>query len=85
MISKVYSHLAPGGWAEFQDWGANYFGEDEAAEEFLQASALGRWIRYGIAGGAKLGRDFNAALNFKRHMIEAGFTDIVEEKVLVPM
>lgn len=85
MISKVYSNLAPGGWAEFHEWGGECSGETDAAEEFYQASALARWHQYFIAGGATLGRDFRAAVKFKTYMTEAGFTDVVQEQVLAPM
>lgn len=44
-----------------------------------------KWIRYGIAGSVKMGKEVHAALDFKRYMSEAGYMDIIEEKVFVPM
>lgn len=85
IISRIYANLAPGGVAELQDHTLHYFGEDDSAEEFFQASALARWFRYSKAGAAKRGKDIHNVANLKRLMIDAGFTDVVEEKVLVPM
>lgn len=60
-------------------------GESEAAEEFVQTSALKRWCELGVAGGAKFGRDFRAPQKYKEWMIEAGFVDVQEKQILVPV
>ncbi|CAN8103225.1 unnamed protein product [Discula destructiva] len=85
MIAKVYENLAPGGWGEFQEWTVEIVGEDEAAEEFVRKSALKKWCELGVAGGAKFGHDFRAALKYKQWMVEAGFVDIQERQILVPV
>ncbi|KAJ4422946.1 hypothetical protein N0V82_002340 [Gnomoniopsis sp. IMI 355080] len=85
MISKVYDNLVPGGWAEFQDWTVEVIGENEAAEKIVQDSALKKWCELGVAGGAKFGRNFRAPLQYKQWMMEAGFVDIHEEQILVPV
>lgn len=38
-----------------------------------------------VAGGAKFGRNFHSSRNFKSLMLEAGFVDVVERIVLVPV
>lgn len=38
-----------------------------------------------VAAGAKFGRDFHSSRNFRRWMLEAGFVDVVEKVVYVPM
>lgn len=68
MIAKAYHNLAPGGWAEFHEWGGESVGENDVAEKFYQSSAMAMWRRYFIAGGATFGRDFQAALSYKRYM-----------------
>lgn len=60
-------------------------GENEAAEEVVRSSALKRWCELGVAGGAKFGRDFRAPQKYKQWMIEAGFVDIQEKQILVPV
>ncbi|KAJ4393416.1 hypothetical protein N0V93_002626 [Gnomoniopsis smithogilvyi] len=85
MISKVFSNLNPGGWAEFFDWGCETIGADAAAEERLQRSSWAKWANYLVAGGAAIGRDFTAARKYKQYMIEAGFVDVVEKQILNPL
>lgn len=60
-------------------------GENEAAEEVVRNSALKRWCELGVAGGAKFGRDFRAPQKYKQWMIEAGFVDVEEKQILVPV
>lgn len=60
-------------------------GENEAAEKVVRASALKRWCELGVAGGAKFGRDFRAPLKYRKWMVEAGFVDVKEKQVLVPV
>lgn len=60
-------------------------GENEAAEAVLQNSALKRWCELGVAGGARFGRDFRAPLKYKQWMMEAGFVEIHEQQILVPV
>lgn len=60
-------------------------GENEAAEEVVRNSALKRWCELGVAGGAKFGRDFRAPQKYKQWMIEAGFVDVQEKQILVPV
>lgn len=85
MIAKVYAHLVPGGWAEFHDWGCEYIGGDAEAEIFYRNSSLYEWLRYVVAGGVALGRDFSAASQYRNYMIQAGFVDVVQRTVLSPM
>lgn len=85
MISKVYENLAPGGWAEFQEWAVEVIGENEAAEAVVRDSALRQWCDKGVQGGASFGRDFRAAHNYRQWMVEAGFEDIVEKQILCPV
>lgn len=60
-------------------------GENEAAEAFVQQSALKKSCELGVAAGAKFGRDFRAPLKYKQWMMEVGFVDIHEEQILVPV
>lgn len=66
IISKVFSNLNPGGWAEFFDWGCETIGADADAEERLQRSSWEKWVNYLVAGGTALGRDFTAPRKYKQ-------------------
>lgn len=66
MISKVFTNLNPGGWAEFFDWGCETIGADADAEERLQRSSWEKWVNYLVAGGTALGRDFTAPRKYKQ-------------------
>ncbi|KAF3761973.1 S-adenosyl-L-methionine-dependent methyltransferase, partial [Cryphonectria parasitica EP155] len=85
MIYKVYSNLAPGGWAEFHEWAFEIIPESAAAHEAYQGSALKRWLEYILAGAAALGRDFRAPLQYRPWMVEAGFTEIAVRRFSAPL
>lgn len=70
MIAKIYDNLAPGGWVELQDWSCECVGEHAAAEERYQRSPFRQWVRYLVAGGAAIGRDFQAPQNFKQWSVQ---------------
>lgn len=85
MISRVYDHLQPGGWAEFHDFGFELVGEDEKANELFQTSAVQKFFQTAVLGGAANGKDFTACRNLKHWMLEAGFVDVVEKPTLLPL
>ncbi|KAJ4388708.1 hypothetical protein N0V93_006167 [Gnomoniopsis smithogilvyi] len=85
MITRVFEHLVPGGWAEFQDAEFEVVGENSAATAYLYNSPYYRWFRAMVAGGASFGRDFRVANKYKSWMMEAGFVNVVEKVVFVPV
>ncbi|PSR80315.1 S-adenosyl-L-methionine-dependent methyltransferase [Coniella lustricola] len=85
MINRVFEHLKPGGWAEFHESVFELLPADDVAAEFLAASALLQSFQYSLAAGARIGRDFNAAKQFKTWMMEVGFVDVVEKQFLSPV
>lgn len=85
MISKVYSHLAPGGWAEFHECALEFVPENAAAEELYNGSAMQKWLQYILAGALILGKDIRAPLHFRSWMLEAGFTEVTLRQFAVPL
>lgn len=85
MIARVYDHLQPGGWAEFHDFAFELVGEDEKANQFFQQSAVQEFFRTAVRGGAANGKDFEACRKLKHWMLEAGFVDVVEKPILLPL
>lgn len=65
--------------------GSVLFGEDPRASAYLQQSPFQKWFQLMVAGGAARGRDFRVANKYKSWMIEAGFVDVVEKVVFVPV
>lgn len=85
MIAKVYDHLAPKGWAEFHDFAFELIGENDAAETLLRDSAIAKLFHYAITGGAAKGKDFESGRKLKGWMVEAGFVDVVQQQVFLPL
>lgn len=85
MIARVFQHLTPNGWAEFHDFAFELVGEDEAAETLLQGSAIAQLFRCAISGGAAKGKDFESGRKLKGWMIEAGFVDVVQRQIFLPL
>lgn len=87
MVHKVFHHLKPGGWVEYQDIIPEQLAADEESERALQADPTSwrEWVRL-VALGLKnsLGRDLDVTRHYKKWMIEAGFVDVVEKTILAP-
>lgn len=60
-------------------------GENAATTAYLHNSPYYKWFQAMVAGGASFGRDFRVANKYKAWMIEAGFVNVVEKIVLVPV
>ncbi|CAN8096542.1 unnamed protein product [Discula destructiva] len=85
MFAKVLEHLKPGGWAEFHESSLELVPADEAAAVVLRNSTLQKCFDLMLQAGINMGRDFDAPRKFKRWMIEAGFEDVIEKQILVPV
>lgn len=85
MLTRIYNHLRPGGYAEFLEYAFEFVGADAAAEAVYQASSFARFIRCVVAGGATHGKDFHSGRKLKNWMIEVGYVDVVEQQFLVPL
>lgn len=86
VMQKVFDHLRPGGWVEYQDYAFETVGADEAVDEALRGSAIVELSRLMIRGMAnKYGRDITSVLKHKQWMQEMGFTDIKQIPYLCPI
>lgn len=85
VMEKIYENLAPGGWAEYQDFGWEIVA-DPGAEEYCRASPVARFLELDVRGvWNQAGRDITVARKYKEWMREVGFTDIVERILLCPV
>ncbi|KAJ4393126.1 hypothetical protein N0V93_002333 [Gnomoniopsis smithogilvyi] len=85
MFQKIFDHLKPGGWAEFHESVFDLIPVDEEAAENLHGSAFEQSFRYCMEAGRKIGRNFNAAKEFKRWLTETGFVEVVEKQYFSPV
>lgn len=65
---------------EWQD----YYPHIQSVDGSIAGTALERWSRMYIEGGQRLGRDMLAPRRYKQWMEEAGFINVVEEKLVIP-
>lgn len=80
VLRKAFEHLRPGGWVEYQDPSARLHCVDGS----IAGTALERYWELVLEGGRAAGRDFLVAEKYKAMLEEAGFVDIVEERVPMP-
>lgn len=65
---------------EWQD----YYPHIQSVDNSIAGTALERWTRMYVEGGQRLGRDMLAPRRYKQWMEEAGFINVVEEKLVIP-
>ncbi|ORY69062.1 S-adenosyl-L-methionine-dependent methyltransferase [Pseudomassariella vexata] len=82
MVKKIFDHLRPGGWIEYQQ-----IAVDEASELAIQNNprSFREYMRRLVRGAASFGRDIDLARKYKYWIIEAGFVDVVERQILGPV
>ncbi|EEH50193.2 uncharacterized protein PADG_06272 [Paracoccidioides brasiliensis Pb18] len=82
LIERCYSHLMPGGWAEFQDSDARWYSDDDS---YNQDSALGKWLKLFHEAAYTHGRELAPGPKLEGWVRNAGFTDVVTKKLRVPI
>lgn len=80
IFGYCFDNLNPGGWAEFQD----YYAEFQCIDGSLAGTALEKWNRLFLDAVERVGRSGRSAARFKSQMIQAGFVDVVERKFALP-
>lgn len=86
VLKKIYDHMEPGGWVEYQDTAMEITGSDTATDEYIRASSLAKWIDLVKAGlRSATGRNPEVALLYSKWMKEIGFVDVVERPCLIPI
>ncbi|KAK7733985.1 hypothetical protein SLS53_007980 [Cytospora paraplurivora] len=87
MVKRAFDHLRPGGWVEYQEFSLEVLGVDDYSKAALRddPTAYQGWMDLMKEGGLKLGRDIDVAPKLKDWLIEAGFVDVVEKRILVPI
>lgn len=81
---KILQHLKPGGWYEHVEIGCQGLADHVKLPE---DHVFNTWAQSFYKGGEMMDRPFTICLEgeMKRHMEAAGFTDIVETKLKLPV
>lgn len=80
LFRNIYDNLVPGGWVEFMET-LIYF---QSHDGTLEGTALQRWNRLLIEGVKNMGRNVLSCAKYKKWMLETGFTNVEERKIIVP-
>ncbi|KAK6065900.1 methyltransferase [Seiridium cupressi] len=83
VIKSAFECLNPGGWLEFQD--ASPLLQSGKGPAAVADSPLKKMIDLAVHGAALQGRDILVAQHYKRWLEEAGFVDVREQKVGLPI
>ncbi|XP_014561407.1 hypothetical protein COCVIDRAFT_86733 [Bipolaris victoriae FI3] len=81
-VHQTFTHTKPGGWVEFQEPLAQADCDDgtiDMAKDFLQ------WQTLCHDAAATWGRDIRAGIGIKQQMLNAGFVDVHEKIVKIPL
>ncbi|RJE18742.1 Methyltransferase [Aspergillus sclerotialis] len=81
LFKRAKDNLKDGGWVEFVDFVGEPFSDDGT---LAKAPNIAEWIRLIDEASHKSGKRLYIAENLKQWMIDAGFTNVVEEVYKVP-
>ncbi|KAI0130469.1 S-adenosyl-L-methionine-dependent methyltransferase [Xylariales sp. AK1849] len=80
IMRKIYHHLRPGGWTEYQEGSLDIFCQDTST----LGTSIHRWSLMVKNGARALGRDLEVAQKYKEWLMEAGFVNVTERIIQVP-
>lgn len=82
MMKNALGSMNPGAWIEYQDFA---LGQTSSVDNNYDGTAFQKWNRAVVAGAAQqLGRDVEVAPRYKEWLVEAGFVDVEEKKLMWP-
>ncbi|OIW22902.1 S-adenosyl-L-methionine-dependent methyltransferase [Coniochaeta ligniaria NRRL 30616] len=79
---QVRTHLKPGGWCEMQEYDAWIFSDDDS---FERAPWTKSWVEKLDEASKMYGKQINVARKQKQWMIDAGFEDVTERVIRIPV
>ncbi|KAL2128755.1 hypothetical protein VTI74DRAFT_8690 [Chaetomium olivicolor] len=79
---QVRQNLKPGGWCEMQEYDAWIFSDDDS---FERASWTKEWVTKLDEASKMFGKQINVAKKHKQWMIDAGFEDVQEKVIRIPI
>ncbi|KAB2579089.1 putative tam domain methyltransferase protein [Lasiodiplodia theobromae] len=78
---QSFEHLRPGGWAESQEISAWFYSDEPGFEN----SNIHYWQVTMDDATSRIGKRFNRAHEQKQHMINAGFANVTQEIIEIPV
>ncbi|KAJ0166199.1 hypothetical protein CTA2_8262 [Colletotrichum tanaceti] len=81
-VKRVYENVAPGGWAEFQDWSFQLNSDDGS----LEGTSLGRWCDLFMEASRTFGRDARVGPKLERLVRDnTGLVNIRHRPYKIPL
>jgi hypothetical protein len=81
-LTLFHSNLAPGGWAEFQDFDLQYYSEDGSLTEDHETM---KWANTFLKAARQTGRDPCPGASLEKWVGDAGFADVVHQRFRFPL
>ena len=82
LARQCFTHTAPGGWVEFQDFDLVYFSEDGS---FTPDLSVAQWVTMLLDACRQFGRDPCPGPKLAGWLEDAGFENVTEEVFPVPV
>ncbi|ORY11164.1 S-adenosyl-L-methionine-dependent methyltransferase [Clohesyomyces aquaticus] len=82
LVKQAYNGVKPGGWVEFQELDLQYYSEDGS---FKDSSAMAGWLKILLDSSRNAGRDPCPGPKVEGWVKEAGFRNVVHQKIKVPI
>ncbi|KAK3986961.1 S-adenosyl-L-methionine-dependent methyltransferase [Cladorrhinum sp. PSN332] len=79
---QIRTHLKPGAYCEMQEYDAWIFSDDDS---FERATWTKEWVEKLDEASLQFGKRINVARHHKQWMIDAGFEDVQERVVRIPI
>ncbi|KUJ18608.1 S-adenosyl-L-methionine-dependent methyltransferase, partial [Mollisia scopiformis] len=82
LVKQVFTHLEPDGWCEFKDWDFTLHSNDNSlpADSYIL-----KYHRLLYEATDRIGRDWKPGAHLKKWVEEAGFENIQEQVLIVPL
>ena len=81
VFQSAFNTLRPGGWLEAQD----IVIPPHCIDDSMSGTAFKRWLDLLKEGYTALGRDIGRVPQYKQHLQEIGFVDVVEKQLAWPI
>ncbi|KAJ4316288.1 hypothetical protein N0V84_007933 [Fusarium piperis] len=82
LFRRVFEHLKPGGYIEFQAAYPRWLSDDGTAEKAENAQS---WLKTLLEGSAKFGKSLEGVIGWKEKMEKTGFVDVKQEILKMPI
>ncbi len=79
LCSRIYRNLKPGGWAEFQEYEAYIFSENQDDPGQSKCPNIDKWVNLCTEASVKFGKTLHVVPKQKQHLIDACFDDIHDD------